>query len=45
LSALVAFGPFVVSFDDKEAVLITEPDTTFLLQNWLFGPFVPEQQV
>jgi len=29
------------------ASLITEPDTTFLfrLQNWLFGPFVPEQQL
>jgi hypothetical protein len=47
LSALVAFGFFVVSFDNKEAVLVTEPDTTFLfrLQNWPFGPFVPAQQV
>ncbi len=33
--------------DDKEVVLVTEPDTTFLLrlQNWLYGPFVPEQQL
>jgi putative cardiolipin synthase len=31
--------------DDKEVVLVTEPDTTFLfrLQNWLLAPFVPEQ--
>ena len=33
--------------DDKEVVLVTEPDTTFLLrlQNVLFGPFVPEQEL
>ena len=33
--------------DDKEVVLVAEPDTTFLfrLQNWLFGPFVPEQHL
>ena len=33
--------------DDKEVVLVTEPDTTFLfrVQNWLFAPFVPEQQL
>ena len=35
----------MVSFDDKEVVLVTEADTTFLLQNWLFGPFVPVQQL
>lgn len=33
--------------DDREVVLVTEPDTTLLfrVQNWLFGPFVPEQQL
>jgi len=33
--------------DDKEVVLVAEPDTTFLfrLQNWLFAPFVPEQEL
>ncbi|MCC6195560.1 MAG: phospholipase D family protein [Burkholderiales bacterium] len=33
--------------DDKEVVLLTEPDTTVLyrVQNWLFAPFVPEQQL
>jgi putative cardiolipin synthase len=33
--------------DDKEVVLVAEPDTTFLLrlQNWLFAPFVPEQDL
>jgi len=33
--------------DDKEVVLVTEPDTTFFdrLQNALFSPFVPEQQL
>jgi len=33
--------------DDAEVVLVTEPDTTFLfrLQNWLLGPFVPEQEL
>ena len=33
--------------DDGEVVLVTEPDTTFLfrLQNVLFAPFVPEQQL
>jgi hypothetical protein len=47
LSALVAFELFVVSFDDKEVVLITKPDTMFLFrqQKWLFGPFAPEQQL
>ena len=33
--------------DDKEVVLVTEPDTTLLfrVQNWLFAPFVPEQEL
>ena len=33
--------------DDKEVVLLTEPDTTFLdrVHNWLFAPFVPEQEL
>ena len=33
--------------DDKEVVLVAEPDTTFFfrLQNWLFAPFVPEQEL
>ena len=33
--------------EDKEVVLVTEPDTTFLdrVQNWLFAPFVPEQEL
>jgi putative cardiolipin synthase len=33
--------------DDKEVVLVTEPDTDFLsrLSNWLYAPFVPEQQL
>jgi putative cardiolipin synthase len=33
--------------DDKEVVLVAEPDTTLLfrLQNWLFAPFVPEQEL
>jgi cardiolipin synthase C len=33
--------------DEGEVVLSTEPDTTFLLrlQNVLFSPFVPEQQL
>ncbi len=33
--------------DDREIVLVTEPDTTFLmrLESVLFGPFVPEQHL
>jgi len=33
--------------DDKEVILSTEPDTTFWsrVQNWLFAPFVPEQEL
>jgi len=33
--------------DDKEVILVTEPDTTFWsrMQNWLFAPFVPEQEL
>ena len=33
--------------DDREVVLVAEPDTTFLqrLQNMLLAPFVPEQQL
>ena len=33
--------------DDKEVVLVSEPDTTLLfrIQNVLFAPFVPEQQL
>ncbi len=33
--------------DDGEVVLVAEPDTTFLfrLQNVLFAPFVPEQEL
>jgi putative cardiolipin synthase len=33
--------------EDKEIVLVTEPDTDFFfrLQNWLYAPFVPEQQL
>ena len=33
--------------DDREVVLLTEPDTTLYLrlQNLLFAPFVPEQQL
>jgi putative cardiolipin synthase len=33
--------------DDKEVVLVAEPDTTvlFRLQNWLLAPFVPEQEL
>jgi putative cardiolipin synthase len=33
--------------DDGEVILIEEPDTTFLfrLQNMLFSPFIPEQQL
>jgi putative cardiolipin synthase len=33
--------------DDKEVVLVSEPDTTLLvrLQNLLFAPFVPEQEL
>jgi len=33
--------------DDREVVLLTEPDTTLLfrVQNWLFAPFVPEQEL
>jgi hypothetical protein len=28
-------------------ILVTEPDTTFWsrVQNWLFAPFVPEQEL
>jgi putative cardiolipin synthase len=33
--------------DDKEVVLVVEPDTTLWLRlsNWLFAPFVPEQEL
>jgi hypothetical protein len=33
--------------NESETALLTEPDTPYLfrLQNWLFGPFVPEQQL